>query len=163
MNRNPHEQRKKAKIRIKKFSIGAGSGDRAAPCFFLLVVEEIFCIFAKVVDVDTDVVLARGLRTGVTCEFGDDLYRHATDGKGGDVRSSAGVHGDPLVLWLGLHASVAEERYFLCESELLADALNGAVDYASVNVFRRIHFEVLDKSGVKRLIDGHFRFFADVG
>ena len=104
-----------------------------------LVVEEIPCIITNVVDVNTYVVLARSLGICVSCEFGNDLNGYTTDGKGGDVRATAAVHGNPLIFGLGLHTPVAEECYFFRKSEFLADALDGTVDYASFNFFCRIH------------------------
>ena len=108
------------------------------PALFL-VIEEIPCIITNVVDVNTDVVLARSLGICVSCEFSNDLNGYTTDCKGCDVRATAAVHGNPLIFGLGLHTPVAEECYFLRKSEFLADALDGTVDYASVNFFCRIH------------------------
>lgn len=108
------------------------------PAFLFSVVEEVSGIFANVCDVNTDVVLARSLGICVSCELCNDLNGYTTDGKGGDVRATATVHGNPLIFRLGLHTPVTEECYFFRKSEFLADALDGAVDNTSVNFFCRI-------------------------
>lgn len=81
---------------------------------------------AWVTGVYTDVTVCH-CRTRMSCKFADSRYWHTISSKAGDVRASAGVHGNELILLTFTEFSIDKELHLLSHSKFLADALDSPI------------------------------------